>query len=372
MTDKSTAIMPGCKGDASLLRPTIMCAVPLMLDRIRKSVNELVNSKGAFGREFFKFAMQYKLNWYRRGFNTPILNRLIFKKVKDLVGGNVRVIACGGAPLSPDTHDFIRMCLDVQMLQAYGMTETAASATIMAMSDYTTGKVGAPLSNCYIRLVDWPEGNYHATDKPYPRGEIVIGGDCVSLGYFKNETLTKESFTEEDGVRWFYTGDIGELHPNGTFKIIDRKKDLVKLQYGEYISLGKVEAELKTCPYVDNICVVGNGLHDYLVALIVPNAQQLKKLAENLGKQDLPINELCHENAVVAAIAKAIVEHGQNSKLMRTEIPTKVKLCSEDWLPETGLVTAAFKIRRKIIEQFYQNYIDEMYNPNFKNTSKST
>jgi len=372
MTDKSTAIMPGCKGDASLLKPTIMCAVPLMLDRIRKSVNELVNSKGDFGREFFKFAVQYKLTWFRRGFNTPVLNRLLFKRIKDLVGGNVRVMACGGAPLSPDTHDFVRVCLDVKMLQAYGMTETAASATIMALNDFSTGRVGAPLSNCYIRLVDWPEGHYHATDKPYPRGEIVIGGDCVTLGYFKNETLTKESFTEEDGVRWFYTGDIGELHPNGTFKIIDRKKDLVKLQYGEYISLGKVESELKTCPYVDNICVVGNGMHDYLVALVVPNGQQLKNLASSMGKQDLPVSELCHDNAIVSAITKAVVEHGQKSKLMRTEIPTKVKLCSEEWQPESGLVTAAFKIRRKYIEQFYQNSIDEMYNPNTNGTSKST
>lgn len=65
-------------------------------------------------------------------------------------------------------------------------------------------------------------GNYYATDKPYPRGEIVIGGDCVTLGYFKNEALTKECFTEEDGVRWFYTGDIGELYPDGTFKIIGK------------------------------------------------------------------------------------------------------------------------------------------------------
>ncbi|XP_054709782.1 long-chain-fatty-acid--CoA ligase 4-like isoform X2 [Uloborus diversus] len=371
-TDKSTAIMPGCKGDTSLLKPTILTAVPLMLDRIRKGVNEVTGSKGPFAKEFFKYAIQYKLFWFRKGFNTPLLNRLVFKKIKNMVGGNVRIIACGGAPLSPDTHDFIRMCLDVQMIQAYGMTETAASATIMAINDHSTGRVGAPLSNCYIRLVDWAEGNYHATDKPNPRGEIVIGGDCVTLGYFKNEPLTKECFKEEDGVRWFYTGDIGELHPDGTFKIIDRKKDLVKLQYGEYISLGKVEAELKTCPYVDNICVVGNGLHDYLVALIVPNVQQLKTLATSMGKEDASLKELCCDPSVITAVSRAVVEHGQKSKLMRTEIPTKVTLCPEEWQPETGLVTAAFKIRRKMIEQYYQKSIDEMYNPTLNGTSKST
>lgn len=98
-------------------------------------------------------------------------------------------------------------------------------------------------------------------------------------------------------------------------KLTDRKKDLVKLQYGEYISLGKVEAELKTCPYVDNICVVGNGFHDYLVALVVPNVQQLKALAKSMGKDDVPLQELCHDNAIVTAITKAVVEHGQKSKL---------------------------------------------------------
>lgn len=372
MTDKGTAIMPGCKGDASLLKPTIMIAVPLMLDRIRKGVNEVIRQKSRFAQELFRFALEYKQFWYKNGFRTPLMNRLVFKKIKDMVGGNVKIMACGGAPLSPDTHDFIRLTFDVQMLQAYGMTETAASATIMALNDYSTGRVGAPLSNCYIKLVDWSEGNYHATDKPYPRGEIVVGGDCVTLGYFKNEILTNECFKDEDGIRWFYTGDIGELHPDGTFKIIDRKKDLVKLQYGEYISLGKVESELKTCPLVDNICVVGNGLHDFLVALVVPNTEQMKLLAKNLGKEDLPLHDLCHDPSVISAVSKAMIEQGQKSKLMRTEIPTKVKLCSEEWQPETGLVTAAFKIRRKMIEQYYQNSIDEMYNPNTNGTSKST
>lgn len=372
LTDKSTAVMSGCKGDATVLQPTIMIAVPLMLDRIRKTVNEVTQSKGPFAKELFRFAVQYKHFWWKKGFSTPVLNRLLFKKIKDLIGGHVRIMACGGAPLSPDTHDFIRTCLDVQLIQAYGMTETAASATLMSLSDHSTGRVGAPLSSCYIKLVDWAEGGYHATDKPCPRGEMVIGGDCVTLGYYNKEDLTKEVFVEEDGIRWFYTGDIGELHPDGTYKIIDRKKDLVKLQYGEYISLGKVESELKTCPLVDNICVVGNGFHDHLVALIVPNNQQLKTLAAAMGKENLAFHELCQDEAIVLAVTKAVGTQGQKSRLLRTEIPTKVKLCSEEWHPESGLVTAAFKIRRKQIEQYYKNAIDDMYSCMTNGTTKST
>lgn len=99
-----------------------------------------------------------------------------------------------------------------------------------------------------------------------------------------------------------------------TFAFSDRKKDLVKLQYGEYISLGKVEAELKTCPLVDNICVVANGMHDYLVALIVPSPVQLKNLASSMGKEDLTTTELCQDEAIIAAITKEVIEHGQKCK----------------------------------------------------------
>lgn len=90
-------------------------------------------------------------------------------------------------------------------------------------------------------------------DQPYPRGEIIIGGNCVAAGYYKNELLTSESFREEDGIRWFYTGDIGEIHPDGSIKIIDRKKDLVKLQFGEYISLGKVRSPSSNKIYVGKV-----------------------------------------------------------------------------------------------------------------------
>lgn len=361
LTDKSTAIKKGCQGDASLLKPTVMASVPLILDRIRKTVEEVAGSKGPFSKSLFQFAIKYKQFWTKKGFETPLLNRLMFKKIQRLVGGRVQIIASGGAPLSPDTHEFIRACLGCKVIQGYGLTETAAGATIMSLDDPGSGTVGAPLNGCYIRLKDWEEGNYHVTDQPCPRGEILIGGDCVSNGYYKNEALTKESFWLEDNVRWFATGDIGELHDDGNIKIIDRKKDLVKLQFGEYISLGKVEAELKTCPLVENICVYGNSFQTYLVAIVAPSRKPLQALAERMGKGHMSFPELCRDRMVAEAVAKTLREHGIKSKLQRTEIPTKVKLCTEEWLPEGGLVTAAFKLRRKVIQDRYQLDIDEMY-----------
>ena len=121
------------------------------------------------------------------------------------------------------------------------MTESTSCGCVMLSDDTSTGNVGTPMAGVEIKLVSWPEGNYKVTDQPHPRGEILIGGKMVAKGYFRNAELTEEVFFEDDeGVRWVRTGDIGEFLPNGSLRIIDRKKDLVKLQAGEYVSLGKV------------------------------------------------------------------------------------------------------------------------------------
>ncbi|XP_077554210.1 acyl-CoA synthetase long-chain isoform X3 [Haemaphysalis longicornis] len=371
LTDKSTGIQKGCLGDATLLKPTIMVSVPLILDRIRKSITEVASARGPFFRKFFEYVIAYKSFWLRLGFNTPLLNRLVFRKMQALLGGRLKVIATGSAPLSADTHEFIQACLDCYVVQGYGLTETAAGATIMDLDDMSFGRVGAPLVGCYIRLVDWDEANYHITDKPYPRGEILVGGPCITKGYYKNEALTNECYRQEDGIRWFYTGDIGEMYPDGTVKIIDRKKDLVKLQFGEYISLGKVETELKTCPLIDNLCVYGSSFHTYLVALVAPNPKQLQVLADKLGRGSLTFDQLCRDPEVVRAAADMIILHARRANLQKMEIPTKVKLCHEDWQPDTGLVTAAYKIRRKKIQQFYQQDIDELYEVSLRPSKSS-
>ncbi|XP_076331044.1 fatty acid CoA ligase Acsl3-like isoform X3 [Tachypleus tridentatus] len=364
MTDKSTAVKSGCKGDASLLKPTIILAVPLILDRIRKSVTEIAEGKGGFSKAFFRFAIKYKLWWIKKGFRTPLLDKIVFKKVRQLIGGQLRSVVCGGAPLSPDTHQFIRATLSGTTIQGYGLTETTAGTTTMGVGDNSTGRVGPPLKGCYVCLDDWEEGGYYKTDKPNPRGEIMVGGNTVTKGYYKNEALTRECYHEEDGIRWFHTGDIGEIYPDGTIKIIDRKKDLVKLQQGEYVSLGKVEAELKTCSLLDNICVYGDSFETYLVALAVPNAKQLQQLAKTLHKDHLVFSEMCQDTEVFSAFQKALVDHAKKALLQRVEIPTKIKLVTEEWTPDSGLVTAAFKLRRKVIQNFYKSDIEAMYGRN--------
>ncbi|KAK7790099.1 hypothetical protein R5R35_012622 [Gryllus longicercus] len=361
MIDTSSKIKKGTKGDASVLKPTCLTSVPLILDRISKGISDKVSKGSPFQRALFNFAYEYRRKWMKRGFDTPLINRVVFSKSRQLVGGRVRLILSGGAPLSPDTHELIKVCLCVTVTQGYGLTETCACATVMDRHDRSTGRVGGPTTVCDIKLVDWEEGNYRVTDKPFPRGEIVIGGENISPGYFKMPEKTKEDFFDEDGKRWFRTGDIGEVQSDGVIKIIDRKKDLVKLQLGEYVSLGKVEAELKTCPLVENICVYGDSTKTYTVALVVPNQQHLETLGTKLGLADLAFEQLCSNSAVEKAVLQELVDHGKKCKLEKFEVPAAIKLCTEVWSPDMGLVTAAFKLKRKDIQERYQHEINRMY-----------
>ncbi|CAB3230315.1 unnamed protein product [Arctia plantaginis] len=361
MLDSSSKIMKGTKGDATILQPTCITTVPLIMDRISKGITDKVSRSGEFASAFFKWAYTYKQTWMRRGYDTPLLNKIMFSKVRALLGGRVRLMISGGAPLSPDTHAQVRICLCCDVIAGYGLTETTSCATVMCPLDRSTGRVGAPTAGTHVRLTDWHEGGYRVDNKPFPQGEIVIGGECVAEGYYKNPEKSKEEFIETEGRRWFRSGDIGELHHDGCIKIIDRKKDLVKLQAGEYVSLGKVEAELKTCPIVENICVYGDSTKTYTVALLVANPRNLADLAARLGLPETDFEQLCQNPVVEKAVLKELAEHARKCGLEKFEVPLAVKLVTEVWSPDMGLVTAAFKIKRKDIQERYKEDIKRMY-----------
>lgn len=245
LTDTSNKIKRGTKGDASMLGPTIMAAVPAILDRVRDGVRKKVDATGGLSKKLFDLAYARRLSaingsWFGAwGLERLLWNFLVFRKVRAILGGRVRFLLSGGAPLSGNTQRFINICLGAPIGQGYGLTETCAGATFSEYDDTSVGRVGPPIPCSVIKLIDWPEGGYSASDSPMPRGEIVVGGPHVTVGYFKNEEKTKEVYkVDERGMRWFYTGDIGRFHADGCLEIIDRKKDIVKLQHGEYVSLG--------------------------------------------------------------------------------------------------------------------------------------
>lgn len=361
LADQSSKIKKGSKGDTSMLKPTLMAAVPEIMDRIYKNVMNKVNEMSSFQRNLFILAYNYKMEQISKGRNTPLCNSFVFRKVRSLLGGNIRLLLCGGAPLSATTQRFMNICFCCPVGQGYGLTESAGAGTITEVWDYNTGRVGAPLVCCEIKLKNWEEGGYFNTDKPHPRGEILIGGQNVTMGYYKNEAKTKADFFEdENGQRWLCTGDIGEFDPDGCLKIIDRKKDLVKLQAGEYVSLGKVEAALKNLPLVDNICAYANSYHSYVIGFVVPNQKELTELARKKGLKGT-WEELCNSCEMENEVLKVLSEAAISASLEKFEIPVKIRLSPEPWTPETGLVTDAFKLKRKELKTHYQADIERMY-----------
>ncbi|XP_066504604.1 long-chain-fatty-acid--CoA ligase 4 [Hoplias malabaricus] len=360
LSDQSTKIKKGSKGDCTVLKPTLMAAVPEIMDRINKNVMSKVQEMNCVQRTLFKLAYNYKLEQIKRGYDAPLCN-LLFKKVRALLGGNVRMMLSGGAPLSSSTQRFMNICFCCPVGQGYGLTETCGAGTITEVADYSTGRVGAPLICCEIKLRDWAEGGYTRQDKPHPRGEILIGGPNVTLGYFRSEGSNSEDFfVDENGQRWFCTGDIGDIHPDGCLQIVDRKKDLVKLQAGEYVSLGKVESALKSCALIDNICAYANSDQNYVISFVVPNQAKLTALANQKGIRGT-WEEICNHPIMEMEVLKEIKNVANSIKLQRFEIPIKVHLSAEPWTPETGLVTDAFKLKRKELKNHYLNDIERMY-----------
>ncbi|TVU26656.1 hypothetical protein EJB05_29210, partial [Eragrostis curvula] len=379
LTDTSNKIKKGTQGDASALKPTLMTAVPAILDRVRDGVRKNVDAKGGVAKKLFDIAYSRRLaavngSWLGAwGLEKHLWDMLVFQKVRAILGGRIRFILSGGAPLSGDTQRFINICLGTPISQGYGLTETCAGGAFSEYDDSSVGRVGAPLPCSYIKLIDWAEGGYLTTDSPMPRGEIVIGGPNVTKGYFKNVAKTNEVYKrlffnnvplmkdDERGMRWFYSGDIGRLHPDGCLEIIDRKKDIVKLQHGEYVSLGKVEAALSSSPYVDNIMIHADPFHSYCVALVVAAHSELKDCASKQGITYAGFADLCQKQETVKEVLQSLAKAAKQVRLEKFEIPAKIKLIPEPWTPESGLVTAALKLKREVIKKEYEKDLAQLY-----------
>lgn len=184
-------------------------------------MNEKISQSNWIQRQLFRLTYKLKVKRLEVGLQSPYLDKLIFSRFNQLVlGGRIKAMLCGGAVLSEDTQRFVQAALCVTLFQGYGLTETCAAGTIADQFDITVGRAGYPLVSCEIRLQDWEEGQYRNTDKPNPRGEILIGGNVVAQGYFDKDNPENRNFIQIDGTNYFCTGDIGEAFPDGTIKII--------------------------------------------------------------------------------------------------------------------------------------------------------
>ncbi|KAL5219703.1 hypothetical protein ABZP36_024416 [Zizania latifolia] len=270
--------------DIGELKPTVLCAVPRVLDRIYGGLQNKVSIGGFLKKMLFNVAYKYKQGNMMKGSKheeaAAIFDKLVFTKVKRGLGGRVRLILSGAAPLSNHIEEYLRVVTCSLVLQGYGLTETCAGSFVSLPNNMSMlGTVGPPLPYVEVRLESVPEMGYDALSKESPRGEICIRGDTLFSGYYKRDDLTKEVLV--DG--WFHTGDIGEWQPNGSMKIIDRKKNIFKLSQGEYVAVENLENIFGQTPGVDSIWVYGNSFESCLVAVINPNKQALELWAESNG-----------------------------------------------------------------------------------------
>ncbi|RUP48038.1 hypothetical protein BC936DRAFT_145048 [Jimgerdemannia flammicorona] len=352
LTDASVR---NCQGDIKEFRPTFMTGVPAVWESIRKGVLTKIHASSPAVQKVFYTAFQTKAWCLEKGLPTGWLDSLVFNKIKDQVGGRLRFALSGGAPISPETQQFLSVTV-APILQGYGMTESCGMCAIMAPEQFAYGRVGAPVPCVEIKLVDVPDAGYRASNTP-SQGEVWIRGGSITPGYFKRSDLTAETLTA-DG--WLQTGDIGEWNENGTLSIIDRKKNLVKLSNGEYIALEKLESVYKSCLFVSNICVYGDSFQPKPVALVVPDQHKIRKLAEEKGIEERDIKKLCENEVIRKAVLDALIAQAKKGGLKPSEVLCDAYLTHEEWTSEQGLLTAAQKLKRKEINQKFKKELDDI------------
>jgi len=366
---------PESMGDAVCLGPTFMVFAPAVLDKVYQAVQAKRSNLGFIGRTMFNWGLASGERHYQKDAvgASAFFNKVVFEKVQAIVGGRIKCMITGSAPLSPEIQKFIQTVLSAPVRQGYGLTETCAGSFIGFWGDNSTGSVGPPAVSAVMRLADWPEGNYRNSDEKNPeigmrRGEVLIGGPALSQGYFISEKnpsedlvqKNKEDWIDIDGMTFFRTGDIGQIKPDGCLQIIDRKKDLWKGPNGEYVALTKVEAALKLVDYVDFPMCYGKTGGEWPIALICPQKPRILALGAELGLGD-KFEELCLNQKVIDKVSDACKATCKAQKLVAFEIPTKYALISELWTPENEMLTAAMKLKRPIIATKHKAEIDKLY-----------
>lgn len=354
----------GLLDDVQALKPTIFCSVPRLWNRIYDKVNAGVAEGSPIARMLFAKAYASKKYAFENGKPpNPFWEKLVFSKLKAKLGGRVRYMSSGSAPIGGHVIEFLRICFGAVVFEGYGMTESACVISKTNERDFSTGHVGAPAPCCEIKLDDVPEMNYRKSDKPYPRGEVCVRGPSVFAGYFKSHEQTRECLDEVNG--WLKTGDIGMMLPGGRLKIIDRKKNIFKLAQGEYVAPEKIESAYGRSPLVAQSFVYGDSLQASLVAIVVPDEEVLAQYAKANGLMKgggaPTLRDMCENEAIKRAVFNSMNKAANESKLKGFERAKRIHLHGELFSVENGLMTPTFKLKRPQAKEAFLAVIQAMY-----------
>ncbi|KAI3632074.1 hypothetical protein MIR68_009910 [Amoeboaphelidium protococcarum] len=351
--------------DVQELKPTFFPSVPRLFNRIYDKLTEGTVKAGGLKGWLFRKAVASKvaiLQDSKIESKQSVYDWTLFAKVRQVLGGRVRLMITGSAPIGGDVLTFLRAVFCCEILEGFGQTECAAGSTLTFPGDYTTGQVGAPIICNEYKLVDVPEMGYTSRD-PEPRGEICIRGHNVMKGYYKDVEKTRETITE-DG--WLLTGDIGKISPSGTMAIIDRKKNIFKLAQGEYVAAEKLEVVFGTgSPFIAQIFVHGDSLQSELVAIVVPDQERIvnwatkKSLLTTQAAKDA--SALVKLPQVKDLLLKELAGIARKGKLAGFELPKNIHVEYELFSVENDLLTPSFKLKRNVAAKKYRQIIDSLY-----------
>ena len=352
-----------CEGDMKAFKPSIMVGVPAVWEQVRKGILGQISKQPTMTQKIFWAAYHTKIKCdkYKIPILPNIISNVIFKKVKQATGGNIRLMLNGGSPLSHDAQEFISTLIG-PMLIGYGLTETVANTAILSPNNFEFDVCGQLTGAIKVKLVDAEELGYFAKND---QGEVWINGNPVLEEYYKNDKETKDALfvDPETNEKWFMTGDIGCWTPTGQLKIIDRKKNLVKTMNGEYIALEKLESVYRSNAYLDNICVYADQSKVKPIGIAVPNHKKCAEKAIELGliEHEDELHNVLNDPKLTDAVLQELLKTGKSQGLAGIEMILNVVLFDGEWTPDSGFVTSAQKLQRKKILAAVQKEVDAAY-----------
>ncbi|XP_016922108.1 long-chain-fatty-acid--CoA ligase 1 isoform X2 [Apis cerana] len=341
--------------DMKALRPTVMPAVPRLLNRMYDKIqSELQNS--CLKKLVFSLGMRAKEAEIKKGIirNNSIWDKLVFSKIKESTGGRVRLMVVGSAPLAGNVLTFTRCALGCLIVEGYGQTECCAPITLTVQGDHVPEHVGPPVPCCCIKLVDVPEMEYYAKKN---QGEVCVKGTNVFVGYFKDPERTAQAIDE---FGWHHTGDVGMWLPNGTLKIIDRRKHTFKLSQGEYIVPEKIENIYLRSQYVHQVFVHGESLKSCVVGIVIPDVDVVKCWAVENGIPGT-LSVLCANPQVKQLIMDDMLSWGKEAGLKSFEQVKDIYLHPDPFSIQNGLLTPSLKMKRPQLKDYFKPQIEDLY-----------
>lgn len=351
--------------DMAILKPEMFPSVPRVLNRVAALVQAQAAAPGLKGALLRKALAAKMANHDRDGTLThAVYDRLIFSKVKAVLGGNVQYITSGSAPIRGDVLKLLRVVLSCDVREGYGQTENYGMCTVMYPNDTSLGSVGAIYPGMELKLRDVPDLGYTSEDKPFPRGEVLVKSQCTFPGYYKDEAKTKEALTDDGFLR---TGDIAAIDQFNRVKIVDRVKSLLKLSQGEYVAIDNLSEFYGQNPLAAQLLVHGDSFRDYLIGISVPEPTTFAPLASKIlgrsisAEDAAALSEACQDEKVIAAYLDQYHKIARTNKLKGYEYIKGLYLTMEPFSVENGLLTPTFKVKRHEAVKHFKDQIEAVY-----------